>query len=93
MPPKQSLNNFVVEGVSIFTVNTMKPVRAEPVEACRDKIRDAQSPAASLRTLQRCPSKGSGRTDLVTDLCIDKIYCVSGRTKLHLFKRRECASF
>ena len=99
MPPKLSLNNFVVETVSIFAVYTLKPFRAKPVEAGRDKIRGAQRPAASLRTVQLCRSTGLGRTDQAAESCVDKNPCidknhrVSGRTKLHLFKRRECASF
>ena len=39
-------------------------VRAEPVEACSRKLRDAQSAAAASVFVRLCPSTGSGRTVL-----------------------------
>jgi len=51
----------------ISALRVWKPVRAEPVEACGDKLRDAKSASASLVSVRLCPSTGSGRTDLSTD--------------------------
>ena len=66
----------------IHTMTSMKPVRAEPVEACGDKLREAQSPAASLANVGLCPSTSSGRTVLWTDLGIVKNHSILVRVVL-----------
>ncbi len=46
------------------SAGTTKPVRAEPVEACDHKPRDAQNPKASSVSTRLYPSTSSGRTAL-----------------------------
>ncbi len=51
--------------IRIFAISSTKPVRAELVEACSRKLRDAQNLAASLASMRLCPS--TGRTVPITD--------------------------
>ncbi len=54
-----------------FAKNSVKTVRAEPVEACSRRLRGAKPVSASLGLIRLCPSTGSGRTVLFTDFGTD----------------------
>ena len=65
--------------VNAWGIASLKTVRAEPVEACSRRERDAESTSASLACVRLCPSmlrlsSASGRTVLFADSGIVTIY-------------------
>ncbi len=64
----------------VLSLRKWKPVRAEPVEACSQKLCDAKFRTASSAFARLCPSTGSGRTVLATESGSAETFGISGKT-------------